>query len=260
MNPDPIETINNYTNISVNSSIIRSQSQTESVGADLETRYFYSTDTSLSGEPYITDLISKNIVGTPLLEQYFKGTEKLVEQKTVYGKEVTTSNLLIPKFVYSKKGTDSSTNLLEKKMTFDLYDSRGMLLQYTPENGMPVSTIWGYNRTMPIAELNNVLYANIIATVISDLQTKSNADNDNCNLPSCKEQILRVALNSLRNTFPNAMITTWTFDPIIGKTSVTDSKGDKLFYEYDEYNRAKAIRDKDYNILSENQYHFSTQN
>lgn len=260
LNPDSIEEMTSYTYVNANSSIIRSESKTESNGANLETRFFYATDSSLSGEPVISELLSKNIVGVPLLAQSYKGTEKLMEEKKAYAKDATTSNLLLPKYQYFKKGTDSSTNLFKKKMTYDLYDSKGNLLQFSQENGVPISFIWGYNGTYPIAKLESVAYSSISSTIIATIQTQSNQDNDNCSLPSCKQEILRASLNSLRMDFPFAKITTWTLDPLIGKTSQTGVKGDVLFYEYEEYNRIKAIRDRNYNILSENQYHFSTQN
>jgi len=57
----------------------------------------------------------------------------------------------------------------------------------------------------------------------------------------------------------NAMITTFTYDPLIGVTSVTDPKGYAMYYEYDEFNRLKHVKDAANHILSENQYHYKGQ-
>jgi YD repeat-containing protein len=56
------------------------------------------------------------------------------------------------------------------------------------------------------------------------------------------------------------MITTYTYKPLIGISTVTDPKGDTQTYIYDDFNRLKEVRDKDNNILSENQYHYRTPN
>ena len=52
------------------------------------------------------------------------------------------------------------------------------------------------------------------------------------------------------------MIKTFTYDPILGTTSVTEYNGDTKYYEYDNMMRLKYIKDKDNNILEEYEYHF----
>jgi YD repeat-containing protein len=54
----------------------------------------------------------------------------------------------------------------------------------------------------------------------------------------------------------NAQMTTYTYDPLIGVTSITDAKGDTITYTYDSFGRLQNVKDKDGNILSENEYHY----
>ena len=213
-------------------------------------KYYYANDTQMLSEPYISSLITNNIIGKPIDIQFFRNTNKIAEIKTVYTKDATTSNLLQPKYIYAKKGNDVDATL-EKKLTYDLYDSNGNSCQYTQENGIPTSIIYGYNKTKPIAKLENVNYSSIPATIIIDLQTKSNADSNDSS-----ELLLRNALDNLRTTFPNAIITTYTYDPLIGVTSVTDAKGDRQAYTYDSFGRLLYVNDKDGNTLTENDYHY----
>jgi YD repeat-containing protein len=56
------------------------------------------------------------------------------------------------------------------------------------------------------------------------------------------------------------MITTYTYNPLIGISTVTDPKGDTQTYHYDEFNRLQFVKDSEDNILSENAYHYRTPN
>ncbi|MNL21120.1 hypothetical protein D3C87_1423950 [compost metagenome] len=196
------------------------------------------------------------MIGIPLNTQVFKGGAKISEQLTNYDKSVATNNLLLPKTVYANKGSSGIDLNLDKKVTYDLYDEKGNVLQYTPESGIPVSIIWGYNKTQPIAKIENMAYAAIPAETITNLQTLSNNDNDNCMTEGCNEQKLRKALDLFRDSLPNAFISTYTYNPLVGVTSITDPKGFSSYYEYDEELRLKWIKDNKGKLITENIYHY----
>ncbi|WP_281925947.1 hypothetical protein, partial [Flavobacterium collinsii] len=99
-------------------------------------------------------------------------------------------NLLLPKYVYANKGVQDINNLKDKKVTYDQYDEKGNVLQYTVEGGLPVAIIWGYNKTQPIAKVENASYDQI-SSYVSNLQNRSDLDDDNCLTEDCNEQILR---------------------------------------------------------------------
>lgn len=257
-----IRNTTNFTYINPTSKILRSKTQsTSTAGESIEEKYYYANDLEMQNEPFSADLATQNNIGTPIKIETYRNTEKLTEQRTVYERDITTSNLLLPKYIYAKKGTDTNASL-ERKVRYDLYDASGNLLQYTPENGTPVSIIWGYKNTQPIAVLENKSYNTISPTDIINVQNKSNNDNDHCTTSPCtgNEEILRLALNNLRTIYPDTMITTYTYDPLIGVTSKADAKEDVLKYNYDSLGRLQSVKDRNDKIISENEYHFIPQN
>ena len=51
-------------------------------------------------------------------------------------------------------------------------------------------------------------------------------------------------------------MTTYTYDPLIGKTSETDPTGKSVIYQYDGLNRLQTVRDQDNNILKQYDYKY----
>jgi YD repeat-containing protein len=118
---------------------------------------------------------------------------------------------------------------------------------------MKISYIYGYNKSQPVAKLENIVYSNIPANLITAIQSATDSPNSN------EAQVID-ALNALRTStdanLQKAMITTYTYKPLIGISTITDPKGDKITYIYDAFNRLKEVRDKDNNVLSENHYNY----
>ncbi|MDR6969108.1 YD repeat-containing protein [Flavobacterium arsenatis] len=59
---------------------------------------------------------------------------------------------------------------------------------------------------------------------------------------------------------PGAQMSTYTYKPLVGITSMTDPKGLTTTYEYDAFGRLKCVRDHQGNILTESKYHYKPQN
>ncbi len=57
----------------------------------------------------------------------------------------------------------------------------------------------------------------------------------------------------------NALMTTYTYDPTVGVTSVTDAKNQVTYYEYDSFLRLLNIKDKDGNIVKSFCYNYAGQ-
>jgi len=242
------QTENYYYNTTPASLQLTSKTTANSKGEILETKYYYAQDASMVNEPYRSELLAKNIVNNPLKTEAFNGLVKLSEEKVEYGKfasSVAGEFLILPNYIYNKKG-DVIPNQLEKSISFENYDSLGNITQYRPESGIPASIIWGYNQTQPIAKIENASYSSI-SSYVANLQNLSNTGT---------EADLIKALDSLRAALPDAMITTYTYLPLIGVSTITDPKGNKTTYTYDSAGRLQFVKDNDGNLMSENQYYY----
>jgi hypothetical protein len=189
--------------------------------------------------------------------------ETLSKTYTEYDKINNDNNLILPVKISVGKGITTPDSRIE----FHNYDYYGNPLEVSQRNGTKIVYIWGYNETLPVAKIENATYSQV-SNHISNIQNKSNLDFDNTIDArnqngdiigySGSEGQLRQTLNSLR-TDPNlsdALITTFSYDPSIGVTSITDSNGDTIYYIYDAMNRLDKIRDAYGKIVSKNEYNY----
>jgi len=203
-------------------------------------------------------LISQNRLSTPIKVKTVKinedGNDILISTNSVEYFE-WFSNIIEPKKVKSSKGTTD----LKDKIVYHSYGTKGNPKEVSKKDGSKIYYVWGYSQSQPIAKIEGYSDAELLG-VYSKINTainKSNLDTDTClGFENCKEQELRQAFINLRNALPKAQITSYTYDPLIGVTSITDLRGRTVFYEYDEFNRLEFVKDQEGKILNENQYNY----
>jgi hypothetical protein len=159
-----------------------------------------------------------------------------------------TSGLALP---YQLKSTDH-LGINSTEVTYDKYDLKGNILQYTTKDGIPTAIIWGYHSTQPIAKVTGLSYS-VASGLAAEIITASDAD-----INAGTEQTLIDKLDAFRkNTaLQNAQIITYTYDPLIGVTSITPPSGIREIYKYDSANRLESIKDVNGKIIKEFQYNY----
>ncbi|TXD83440.1 RHS repeat protein [Subsaximicrobium wynnwilliamsii] len=219
---------------------------------EVSNRLFYPNDSEVYGKPFMSNLRAENRLATVIKANSYKENNKLSTLEYSYAKNVNTANITLVTSISKSKGEAT----LKEDVIYEKYDNKGNLLQYRQKDGTPIIYIWGYNEQYPIVKIENAVYAQVSGQVIN-IQNKSNLDDDNCtDAENCDEKNLRTALNSLRLSLPLAMVTTYTYDPLVGLTSMTDPKGYTVYYDYDAFNRLRQAKDADGKILSETEYHY----
>jgi YD repeat-containing protein len=127
----------------------------------------------------------------------------------------------------------------------------GLLQQRQVKGGPPTAYVWGYNRCYPVAQVENATFAEVLAVLgpaTIDQLLGPNPGND---------AQVRQLLAPLRTRLPQARVTSYTYQPLVGLTSQTDPSGRTNFYEYDDLGRLLRARDEQGYILAEQQYQYA---
>ncbi len=254
---NPIVTEKSYTYNHPNYFLTESSVKDSKKGT-LKTKNYYPnsrnslTDLSTTDKNMYGVLEDEYRINTPIQTENYRNNILLSTQRILYKQGGHSAQV---KSIQTTKGTISTTNPLEDRVHYHRYNTSGKPVEVSRADGTRIVYIWGYQEELPIAKIENVTYSEV-SGYINDLQTKSNADTDHCRTSSCKEQILRNALQTLREALPNAMVSTYTYDPLVGVTSMTDPKGYTMYYEYDGFNRLQFVKDADGNLISENKYQY----
>jgi hypothetical protein len=210
-------------------------------------------------------MIGKNMVGIPLetsvTQTQGTTTTMLSKEETIYPPSLpnaATGNLVVPILEKSYDVLDSTSST---DVTYDKYDSKGNLLQYTTKDGVPVSIIWGYNQTQPIAKVEGIAYS-AIESAVPWMSAASDADAaDPAQEPNLLDTYERFRTMPI---LADRLVTTFTYDPLIGVTSITPPSGIREIYVYDTAGRLKEvkIREKDsggnyvYKIVKQFSYNY----
>jgi len=176
-------------------------------------------------------------INTPLqTESYVNHDGSLTllsTQKTIYN---DTSGNVLPSVIQSSKGN----NTLEDRVLLTNYDLHGNVTQVQYKDGS--TTKYVYNTL------------NQVTQKIENYQAPTGTFNAN-------ETDLSILCQNAASTYPSSYITLYFYDSITNQiTHIIDPRCNKITYEYDEQHRLKYVKDKDGNILSKNDYNYTTQN
>ncbi|OCA77930.1 hypothetical protein BBH99_10380 [Chryseobacterium contaminans] len=217
--------------------------ETTADGDIMEKQFIYSV-----GTPEYAHLENTHVISDPV-QTIVKKNGKVVSNSRVKFE----NNNLLPTSVNSINPSDNSSKTLLK---YDQYDAKENLRQYTAVSdestgkGTPTTIIWGYNETMPIAKIEGATITDI-AGLADNIILKSNSDTD-----VASEADLINALDAFRtnNALKKFQITTYTYDPLIGITTLTPPNGVREIYKYDKNNKLKAVVNVNGNIIQEYKY------
>lgn len=191
--------------------------------------------------PY-TSMVSKNIISPAVKTSITYNNNNISNVFNEYRLDGT-------KFVVDRVSVGSN-DVLESRLQYHNYDQYGNPLYISKDDATKVVYLWGYNGQYPIAEIKNATYDQVKAALGVAPESLSSAA-----IPDyIKIEALRTNTNLL-----NALITTYTYKPLVGILTATDPRGVVTSYEYDSFNRLSGIKDANGKLINTYDYHYQNQ-
>ncbi|WP_321308610.1 BACON domain-containing protein [Marinifilum fragile] len=208
---------------------------TSSSGKIIQSRMKYSFERYSS-------MNSKNMIEFPA------ETIKLVDDQVVNGQKTSymlKNNTYLVDDIYVLEA-DIPLNLsnylsyFKKETDITGYDQYGNVNEYTGKNGVTTSILWDNSGSYPMAAVNGSSYS-----AISSLNSKD------CSYDS------KLLWQQLHNLVPEALIATYSYQPLKGMISQTNINGVMSSYSYNKYGFLSQIKNDDGKIVREVDYNYS---
>jgi YD repeat-containing protein len=145
--------------------------------------------------------------------------------ETQTGEPISTSSISGNTFVFN--------HLPYTKMLWYNYNSLGRMVS-RQTNTEQTAYLWGYNNALPIVKAIGVSHE----TLLSAYQASSENPETIRNQPALSK----------------ALVSTFTYNPLVGPATVSDANNQKTYYSYDDFGRLKTVKDNNYNIIKNYEY------
>lgn len=209
------------------------------------------------GDQISTALLNKRMY--PILQkETFLNSIKIEKERSTYGMAAVDNSSSLILAQESKNNFNLVDNTEFNKITYQLYDDFGNVLQYTMHDGNPAALVWGYNKTKLIAKVEGATY-NQVKPYISNIINNS---NNFMTTPSFSHTTFLNSLNDFRKeiNLKDFHISTYTYNNGGAHLkTVTKPDGQVEQYIYDNRNRLAKILNRENEIIKDFNYNFSDQ-
>lgn len=217
---------------------------TDSKGKRVRSTYTYPHQ---NGNEYIA-LVNKNNLSVPVSAktELIDGNGNVLEFMGATRTEYASyGNAVLPTKIFTSKKGESALDL-EERINYTYY-TNGNLRESVQLDGPTSTYVWGYEDMLPVAKVDNATHAQVSVLGFDQNVLTSLSSSD---------EAKREELQDLRNGLPGALATTYTYFPSVGRTSVTDPRGNTNYYHYDDFSRLLNIKDADGHLLKEYEYDY----
>lgn len=236
---------------------LRSKERTISTYPTLKEEYQYTFDkggiapyTTLKDKRDFSVLKTEQTSGSTILSS--KEIEYTLQSIYTNNAVETAQAQVFPQKISESKGNNS----LEDKLTIDKYDADGNILQAHKQNGQYVFYFYGYNNRYPIMKIEGPKDLKPdrqpFSYYAAQLRTLQEATSPNLN------QITTTQFYAV-SSYPEHMVTCYTFKPDVGVTSVMKPNASIEYYNYDSIGRLINIKDFNGKLLKDFSYELANQ-
>lgn len=210
----------------------------------IKNKYFYPHDSEVYGNSYLSYLRAQNRYSEMIKQEAYEGSTKIyTEVIKYYG---FGNGIYLPKEIETAKGTES----LEIGAVITKRDADGNILEYKTKDNVYTSFIYGFGNNALLAKIENAQYNTAVSKLPITVTQLQALDSEN------DESTLLGYFDTLRNQLPNAKVSSYTYLPSIGVSTITDNRGKRMSYVYDEFNRLSLVKDNENNIVKRYEYNY----
>ena len=190
------------------------------------------------------NMADSNMVDIPIKVEKLCGNTLLSTDHTVY---TQTEGMFLPQKQNRTEGGETRT-----LHTYEMYDSKGNPLYVTTLDGRKFVFLWGYGNRYPVARIEGATYNEVGtwvgSTLINSLKTATGSS-------------VATILGNIRNSLSNrdVLVTTYTYSPGVGVTSMTAPNENTTYYEYDSFGRLVCAKDDNGKAMETYSYHLMTE-
>lgn len=248
----PINIIESSESYTYKNDYLKTKATKDSKGDILQTDYTYSFEKG-GISPY-KEMKQLNILNPVVEIENTKAgkTVSLTKSNYMLAYNTREDGAIISFPIIISQESGKNKDLLEVRSEYLKHDKYGNPIHVRIDNSTDIIYLWGYKGQYPIARIMNATYqevANALGKKPEDLSsTVSHSD--------------MLIVESLRGKLPMSQISTYTYNPLIGLTSVTDPKGITTYFNYDSAGRlqesylleddiTKILQYQDYKYLNE---------
>ena len=219
-------------------------------------------DTTVSKSNIIQNMVNANII-SPVLTKTVKGDNSVVKsgEKTDYSTFTSGGNTFIMPSNLYELNADSLTSAYRLTDQVLSYTPQGNVSEVVSKDSVHTVYLWSYDDRYIIAMIKN-------ATLSQASSAVQNVFGMDVTALSQLNQIDESKLKSLRSdsNLSGAQVTTYTYKPLVGVISITDTSGLTTYYDYDGLGRLKETYYYENNVESDankriiQQYYYNYRN
>lgn len=275
---NPVTTTTNFS-YGTNHLQLNKKRVTRSDGSVLETNYKFPLDYLSGGNSTLQAMITENMVTHPVeavtyLEKSASDRKVVDANLTIYGSYAGNANkgtLYLPQKEFRFRGFDggigtfsayggsaepvSGSSSYDEVYRTSNYDTQGNPLSVLLNGSEKVSYLWGYKGQFPVAQVQNADYA-VVNSALSSAGSSFSAISSSTNSGD-----IRAKVDAVRNTLSAALVTGYTYKPLVGMESMSDPAAKQTWYNYDNIGRLSDIREGSStgNLLKSFHYNYANQ-
>ncbi len=240
--------------------MLTSRLKTNSSGAKIETLISYPQDCR---SDIYTRMLSENIRTSPI-EHLVKVNGKVCKgHLTTYRLDQghfvrdaiyeLAAHAPLSRFTAFTGGEKDSSYSHRPAVEFMAYNSDVHPTKVHLKNGLYTYYVWGYGGDYPVAKIESGTNTAISIRVNDDNLCFSDDLTDVNHGVSYLKALLSPYINN-----DHFHVTIYTYKPLVGITSQTTPDGRTTYYDYDDFNRLKTIKNQDGHIIKEYEYNYGT--